>query len=178
MTERDRVFLVLHEETGDIRASAIKAGFPEATALQAGQRVLKKKKDSALVRADPKPEVTVVEPLMTAEYLMLKYQSIINFSLKDVADVVDGEVVFKPLSEWSDDSARSIDWVKSTVGRKPDGTSLTMTEYKFCDRQKAMDKLGQYHGIWAGFDQLVSGLKAYGIELVRDGDMFMIKEQK
>lgn len=108
-------------------------------------------------------------------WIVARLESIADFSLKKVAEVMDGELIFKPLSEWDDGSARALQSVKSTIAIKPDGRVQQM-EYKFESKLDALHKLGQYHGMWMGFDQLVSGLKAYGIELVRDGDQFLIKQ--
>lgn len=156
------------------------AGYSGANLRKLGQQLLKKplvaeaidRARSAVVKAEIDDGI---EPLMTADYLMLCYQDQIRFSLKNVAKVVDGVMEFKPLNDWSDADARCVKKVKSTIATRPDGTTIQQLEFEFESKQVAMDKLGQYYGIWSGFDQLVRGLKEYGIEISRDGDKFQIK---
>lgn len=159
------------------------AGYSGANLRKLGQQLLKKPVIMEAIEAG-QSEVAAIEafdapePLMTADYLMLCYQDQIRFSLKNVAKVVNGVLEFKPLNDWSDNDARCVKKVKSTIANRPDGTTLQQIEFEFESRQVAMDKLGQYYGIWSGFDQLVRGLKEYGIELERDGDRFLLKQTK
>lgn len=176
LNEQQRLFSTYHAEGFTPEMAAIKAGYSEATARIQGNRILRKVREAEAANVEVLEPVNEAEPISNADWLIVRLESIADFNIKKVANVVDGEVTFKPLNEWSDQDVRAIDSIKQTISVKPDGTRVTTTEYKICDKLKAMDMLGRYHGIWSGFDQLVMGLRAYGIDLVRDGDKFMVKQ--
>lgn len=181
LTEQQKIFVKHFLEGCGSELSAIRAGYSEKHAKAAGLRLLRnprvaKQIETGQNKIEVLSPVGAIEPISNPDWIMVRLESIADFSLKKVAEVMDGELIFKPLTEWDDGSARALQSVKSTIATKPDGTRVQQVEYKFESKIQALDKLGQYHGIWMGFDQVVSGLKAYGIELVRDGDQFLIKQ--
>jgi phage terminase small subunit len=185
LSEQQRLFLTYYQDGLGVEEAALSAGYSEGTAKKQGERLLRHPRVAeALGKRTIRQDIVTytsdnegsIEPISNADWIAVRLESIADFSIKRVAEVVDGEVVFKPLSEWDDGSARALQSVKSTIATKPDGTRLQQIEYKFESKTDALQKLGQYHGMWAGFDQLVAGLKGYGIELVRDGNEFQIKK--
>lgn len=179
LNQQQELFVKHYLSGSSAEVAASLAGYSEKHARGIGNRLLRHRDIAARLEAkkvEVLEPVNEAEPISNADWLIVRLESIADFNIKKVANVVDGEVTFKPLNEWSDQDVRAIDSIKQTISVKPDGTRVTTTEYKICDKLKAMDMLGRYHGIWSGFDQLVMGLKAYGIELVRDGDKFMVKQ--
>lgn len=177
LNEQQLRFVRKYKKCRDATQAAISAGYSEESARVNGARLLRDPRVIALLI--PEPEITIVETRKeqygNTDDLLNNLWAIADFDLADVGNYEHGDFTFKPFAQWPEGASRAV--LSATVRQSRDGRFVT-TEFKFCDKLKAIDMLGRYEGIWSGWEQLVAGLKAYGIELERDGEQFMIKGQK
>jgi phage terminase small subunit len=169
-------FVAEYEKIPNPTRAAIRAGYSEETARKAGEKLLRNPRIITALGLD-KPTVvpmaiTITQKNRGTDDLISNLWNIIDFDITSVSDYDGTEIKFKPFAEWPEGASRAV--LGAKVKEFKDGTIVT--EFMFENRIKAIEKIGQYEGIWTGFDQLVAGLKAYGIELVRNGHEFEIKK--
>lgn len=174
LTDQQKLFVKHYLKLDNAAEAARIAGYRGSNLKEIGRQLLANKKIvSALYNREP--EVTVVNikrKRRGADDLIDNLWDIVDFDVSDVATYNGSNFAYKPFAEWPTGATKAV--LGATVKEFKDGSVIT--EFRFENKIKAIDKIGQYEGIWAGFDQLVAGLKNYGIELERDGDRFLIKQ--
>ncbi len=172
LTPQQNLFVKHYLAGHDAETAADLAGYKGANLRKLAAELLRKPHISALVVGEVRVEVMDDEPITNAEWILERYRDVADFDIAAVTTFDGRELKWRPYKDWPTGASRAVMAAKVTESRNGD----IVTEFRFRDSLSALDKLGQYLGIWQSFDQLVSGLKAYGIELERDGDKFKIKE--
>lgn len=130
--------------------AALKAGYAEGSARRTASENLTKSHIQAALSAYTRPMVRRAE--IRAEELLEEYR---RLAFSSIADIVswdeDGRVTMVPSEELPPEVLAAVKKMKSkTTTKQFDDYSETTTrlELEFHSKTQAMDKLGQYLGLW------------------------------
>jgi phage terminase small subunit len=147
--------------------AAIRAGYSKKTAQEQASRLLSNVMVQAKISELKKP---ITEKLgLEADWVLSKYQAIADFRIEDIMDFNGVEATFKPLEEWTLAARMAVQSIKQTI-TEHGGVKETRIEFKIEDRQRALESIGRYLGMFDGFETALRTLKSYGINMVRDED--------
>jgi phage terminase small subunit len=143
--------------------AAIRAGYSKRSAASIGQEILMKPEILEKI-SELKAEITEGLAIDAGE-ILAKLAAIMRFAIKDVGDY-DGKIFkFKPMKEWPEGVADAIASIKVTTH----GTgvkAISTLDIKFESKLAAAKILGEYLGMFTGYDQLVRTAEVYGKKLV------------
>jgi phage terminase small subunit len=143
--------------------AAIRAGYSKKTAGSIGQENLTKPEILARIS---ELKAKIIDSLeIDAGEVLAKVAAIMRFTISDIADY-DGKVLtFKPIDQWPEGVEAAISSVKvvNTGTGKNARSDLSM---RFESKLAAAKLLGEYLGMFEGYDQLVRTAAIYGKKLV------------
>jgi phage terminase small subunit len=143
--------------------AAIRAGYSKRSASSIGQEILSKPEILEKI-SELKAELTEGLAIDAGE-ILAKLAAIMRFTIKDVGDY-DGKIFkFKPMEEWPEGVENAIASVKVTTNGTGKNTT-TVLDIKFESKLAAARILGDYLGMFTGYDQLVKTAEVYGKKLV------------
>jgi phage terminase small subunit len=147
--------------------AAIRAGYSKKTAQEQASRLLSNVMVQGKILELKKP---VTEKLgLEADWVLSRYQAIADFRIEDIMDFNGVEATFKPLEEWTLAARMAVQSIKQTI-TEHGGIKEVRIEFKIEDRQRALESIGRYLGMFDCFETALRTLKTYGINMVRDED--------
>jgi phage terminase small subunit len=152
---------------GNGTQSAIRAGYSEKTAYSIAENLLSKVEIQAKVA---ELKAVIADKLsLSAERVLWQYMQIVDYRLADIMDFDGVEAKFKPLEEWPQSAKVAVSGIKQTITERKDFKEVKI-EFKIDDRQKALEAIGRYLGMFDPFESALRTLKTYGLNLVRGED--------
>jgi phage terminase small subunit len=143
--------------------AAIRAGYSKKTARQAGAENMTKPVISARI-SELKAKITEGLAIDAGE-ILAKVSAIMRFTISDIAEWDGKEFRFKPMEQWPEGVETAIASVKvATTGTGKN--SITTLSLRFESKLAAAKLLGEYLGMFTGYDQLVRMAELYGKKLV------------
>lgn len=123
--------------------AAIRAGYSKKTAGQIGEKLLKKVEiHQALTERRKEREVRTG---IAADHTLIEAARIALF---DPRKLFNDDGTTKPITELGDDAAAAIAGVKVRRVMGEAGEECAIIEYKFWDKNSALEKLFKHHGLY------------------------------
>lgn len=139
--------------------AAIRAGYSRNSARSIGEENLTKPDIAAYLQQLMAARAERVD--RTGDDVVKSFWAIADFSIKDIATFDGKEFKFKPMTEWPEGAEIAIASIKQTT--KEEGAVI---DIKFESKLAAAKALGDYLGMFTGYDQLVRAADLYGKKLM------------
>jgi len=99
--------------------------------------------------------------------------------ITDVGEIIDGEFHLRDTTELDDTDIAAIAELSQVTNISSDGTKTTKLKLKMHNRLEALKELNRILGIGQDMNTLISGLRAYGLNIVQDaaGRFHLIDER-
>lgn len=152
--------------------AAIRAGYSPNTAGQIGDRLLKNVKIQAVIAALQADRGDRMQK--SADDVLKKLWELADFQLRQIGTFDGKEIVFKPMSEWTENAHTAIRTLKQTTietkDREGNVTTKTTIEVKPEPLIPALENLMKHFGMTSDFNTAIATLRTYGIYIKRDAD--------
>jgi phage terminase small subunit len=163
LSKKEESFAVAYVKTHNKTQAAIESGYSSKTAGAAGNRAFKKLNVRARIEELEK-KICKAAGIEVTDVLTI-FKSIGQFNIKEVATYNGETFQFKPFDQWPEGSEKAIASVKQVTRYVEGGTEKTL-EIKFESKLTAAKALGDYLGMFSGYEQLVRTATIYGKKLV------------
>lgn len=141
MTDKREAFCQYYNIHGNATKAALEAGYSKNTAYSSGHRLLKK--DEIKKRLSELAEERSLLAKVTIKEIIEEYARI---AFSDIKEIYNDNGELKSVKELDSDTSRAISSIKTRKVTDGDGEVSYIEEYKFYDKQKALEKLKDYIG--------------------------------
>lgn len=142
LTEKQQKFAETFAETGQVKKSAIEAGYSPNTASQIGQILLQKPHVAMAIRQ--RRELLAASLGIEPSDILQEMAAIAFSDISQVCEFDDDGVSLKPSSELSPFVLKGISKVKMTKTKFGNNVHVEMH-----DKIRALEKLGTFFGLWS-----------------------------
>jgi hypothetical protein len=167
LTNKEEAFAQAYRKSRNKKQAAIDAGCPIRTAGTTGSRMYKKPHVLARIKELDARDCAAVS--VTVNDVLTVLKNVAKFNLREITHMEGDELKLRPMDEWPDGADAAITGIKQSVKEgEIDGSAYKTStcELRFDSRLTAARTIGDYLGMFTGYDQLVRAAEVYGKKLV------------
>lgn len=139
LNERQRKFVIEYLADFNATQAAIRAGYSERSAMQLGERLMRKVEIQAAIQEQIRAKEA--RTLVTQDRVLME---IARLAFLDPRRAFDAKGNLLPVNQWTDDIAAAISSIKVSEEKDEDGKPIsTVKEIKFWDKGKQIELAGK-----------------------------------
>jgi phage terminase small subunit len=164
--QRHAIFIREFSRHGNGMKAALSAGYSPTRAKVSACELLKNPEIKKAIHANwqaRRKRLDISADRVATELFMLATSRI-----TDVGEIIDGEFQIRDTADLEDTDIAAIAELHQITKESPDGTKITKLKLKMHNRLEALKELNRILGIGQDMNTLISGLRAYGLNIVQD----------
>jgi phage terminase small subunit len=175
--QRHAIFIREFTRHGNGMKAALTAGYSHSRAKVSACELLKNPEVKRAIHANWQARRKRLE--ISIDRIATELLIMATARITDVGEIIDGEFHLRDTTDLDDTDIAAIAELSQVTRESPDGTKTTKLKLKMHNRLDALKELNRILGIGQDMNTHISGLRAYGLNIVQDaaGRFHLIDER-